>query len=392
MGSAPPAPTRRRDRVVPVLLGVGLVASWPLAFVTHAPNRIVAGRPIGLVDGLGAWAPWFAAAIVAIAVATLMEPRRWRALAVAALATLVATGLLALAAVEATTRAATAAPAARTALGGAFWVDVGVLWLIFAEAIRRAALPPGSARLAGLIFFLPALALLASGRLDDLSILREYANRRDVFADAALRHVEIVALTLAASLALGVPLGVFAFRRPRWRAATTSVLGIVQTIPSIALFGLLMAPLAALATAVPVLARVGIAGIGLAPAVVALTLYSLLPIVRGVVAGLGRAPEATLEAARGIGFGPSRIFWRVEVPLALPVLLSGLRVSLVQTIGIAMVAALIGAGGFGAILFQGLAGGALDLVLLAVVPVVAMAAIVDAAFRAVTTRFEERVA
>jgi osmoprotectant transport system permease protein len=155
-------------------------------------------------------------------------------------------------------------------------------------------------------------------------------------------------------------------------------LSIIQTIPSIALFALLLAPLALLATRVPILGRLGVAGVGLAPAIIALTLYSLLPIVRSTAAGIAQVPRPVIDAATGMGLSARQIFWKVEAPLALPVFIAGLRVATVQTIGMAIVAALIGAGGLGAIVFQGLLGGALDLVLLGVLPVAAMAVAVDA--------------
>jgi osmoprotectant transport system permease protein len=118
--------------------------------------------------------------------------------------------------------------------------------------------------------------------------------------------------------------------------------------------------------------------------VVALTLYSLLPIARSTAAGLGQVPQPVIDAALGMGLTAPQIFWKVELPLALPIFLSGLRVATVQVMGLAMVAALIGAGGFGTLMFQGLLSGALDLVLLGVVPVVALALVIDAALRAVT--------
>ena len=166
------------------------------------------------------------------------------------------------------------------------------------------------------------------------------------------------------------------------RAPLFASLNIIQTIPSIALFGLLMAPLALLATSLPLLAQWGIKGVGLAPAVIALTLYSLLPIVRSTAAGMSQVPRPLIDAAIGIGLTPRQVLWKVELPLALSVFIAGLRVATVQTIGMAVVAALIGAGGFGAIMFQGLLGGALDLVLLGVVPVVAMAVLADALLKA----------
>jgi osmoprotectant transport system permease protein len=142
-----------------------------------------------------------------------------------------------------------------------------------------------------------------------------------------------------------------------------------------------MVPLALLDTAFPALRRLGISGIGIAPAVIALWLYSLLPVVRSTVAGLTQVPQPVVEAATGMGLTPGQVFRKVELPIALPVFLAGLRIAAVQAVGLAVVAALIGAGGLGTLVFQGLASGALDLVLLGVIPVVAMAIGVDAAFR-----------
>jgi osmoprotectant transport system permease protein len=163
------------------------------------------------------------------------------------------------------------------------------------------------------------------------------------------------------------------------------LLNIIQTIPSIALFGLLMAPLAWLAAAYPALGRAGISGVGMAPGVIALILYSLLPVVRGTLAGLAQVPAAVREAARGMGMSPLQIFYRVEVPLALPVLLAGIRTATIQSIGLAAVTALIGAGGLGAIMFEGLFSSANDLVLLGVLPIVALAVLADTAFKLLIT-------
>ncbi|WP_256743525.1 ABC transporter permease, partial [Cronobacter sakazakii] len=132
--------------------------------------------------------------------------------------------------------------------------------------------------------------------------------------------------------------------------------------------------------AFPALGALGVSGTGLAPALIALTLYALLPLVRGVVAGLGQVPDAVRESARGVGMSAWQRLWHVDVPLALPVWLRSLRVVAVQTVGMAVVAALIGAGGFGALVFQGLLSSALDLVLLGVIPVVALAVVLDALF------------
>jgi osmoprotectant transport system permease protein len=178
---------------------------------------------------------------------------------------------------------------------------------------------------------------------------------------------------MAAAVAAGIPLGVACHRAPRARAAVLNLLNVIQTIPSIALFGLLIAPLGWLAANVPAAAALGIRGIGVAPAVVALFLYSLLPVVANTVAGLASVPAAVREAARGMGMTGGQRLMRVELPLALPVMLTAIRIVLVQNIGLATVAALIGGGGFGVFVFQGIGQMAMDLVLLGALPTVLLA-------------------
>lgn len=133
----------------------------------------------------------------------------------------------------------------------------------------------------------------------------------------------------------------------------------------------------------------GIGGIGLAPALIALVLYALLPLVRSVHAGLTQVPDSVIDAGRGMGLSRRQLFWRVEVPLALPVMLSGVRVIAMQTVGMGMVAALIGAGGFGALMFQGLLSSALELVLLGVIPAVALALVVDTLFKVIISLLQK---
>ena len=210
--------------------------------------------------------------------------------------------------------------------------------------------------------------------------MKEYANRQETFNDALSQHLMLLWGTLVPSLLLGVPIGMWCWRRPGRQSSVFTVLNIIQTIPSVALFGLLIAPLAGLVQRFPWLTNLGVAGTGLAPALIALVLYALLPIVRGVVAGMQQVSSQVLESAAAMGMSRAQTFLRVQLPLALPVLLRSLRVVTVQTVGMAVVAALIGAGGFGALVFQGLLSSALDLVLLGVIPVIALAVIADALF------------
>jgi len=259
--------------------------------------------------------------------------------------------------------AAVSPPAARTSLGPAFWIAGLCAAFAIVDAMQRLSVGP-MARLAIVVVIVALVAaVFAAGRLDQVSLLREYALRRGDFRAELVRHCALVAGAVVPALVLGVPLGLMAARRRRTRGPLFALLNLVQTIPSIALFGLLLPPLAAL----------GLGGIGPAPALIALVLYSLLPVARNTLAGIAGVDGAVVEAASGMGLTARQIFWRVELPLGLPVLLAGLRIVLVQAIGLAVVAALIGAGGLGTFVFQGIGQYAIDLVLLGAVPAILLA-------------------
>ncbi|WP_028534991.1 ABC transporter permease [Paludibacterium yongneupense] len=375
----PPFSQRKHDRVLLALtlLMLASLYAWPL--LTWAPNRLLTGHALPWSRLANGWHPLLWLPGMLLLPAWALRPRRlvWLATALAAAALLA--GLCGLAGAVAAEEAART-PFGRTSFGAAFWSMALLCWLTAAHCLTRLFPRHSSRSIAHLLLWAPLGLLLASGRMDELSVLKEYANRQDVFDDALWRHVQILLATLLPAIATGWPLGLLAFRRPALRQALFAVLNIIQTIPSIALFGLLIAPLAWLAQTSPWLARAGVGGIGMAPAVIALALYALLPIVRSMVAGLEQVPAAVVEAAAGMGLSQRQILLRVELPLALPVVLAGIRITAVQTVGMASVAALIGAGGFGAIMFQGLAGSALDLVLLGVIPVVALAVVLDALF------------
>jgi osmoprotectant transport system permease protein len=223
-------------------------------------------------------------------------------------------------------------------------------------------------------------------------LAREYASRHDVFAAAFVRHIELVVAAILPALLIGVPLGLAALRRKRFEAPVFAVLNMLQTVPSIALFGLLIGPLSGLAAAVPALGRLGVGGVGPAPAIIALMLYALLPIARNTLAGIGGVSPAALDAARGMGMTPHQVFWQVEAPLALPVLLAGLRIVTVQAIGLAVVAALIGAGGLGSFVFEGLGQYATDLVLLGALPAILLALAADFLLRLAAATLRRRFA
>ncbi len=379
---------RLHSRVHLLLVALAVAAAFGLPLLTVAPNRLLTGQGVGLTDLLtgGRWG--LALPALVLWTAPWRAPSRWQRGAVIVAAAALGAGLLVLCGQEAQARTAEPDSLVRVSFGGGFWLLLLAAWLQLAQALQGDGedVPSLPRQVAVVVAScLPLIALLAGGALEHLSLLKEYRNHQDSFDAALLRHGQLVLGAVLPAIVIGSALGVWAFRRRAVRAALFPLLNVLQTVPSIALFGLLIGPLAWLGRLWP---ASGIAGIGLAPALVALTLYSLLPLARATLAGLEQVPPAVREAARGIGLSAWQVFWRVELPLALPVFLSGLRVTTVQAIGLAALAALIGAGGFGALMFQGLSGSAVDLVLLGAVPVVALALVADTAFKLLVNALE----
>ncbi|WP_112662735.1 ABC transporter permease [Microvirga flavescens] len=262
---------------------------------------------------------------------------------------------------------------ARVSPAWGFWLLSFAFALLVADALTRLRFGPWE-RLAALAVAAITLALLlGSGAWNNVSILKEYATRADSFWREARQHIVLALGSLSASVLVGIPLGILCHRIPAIKSAVLQTLNVIQTIPSIALFGMLMAPLAYLAATFPLAATLGIHGIGAAPAFVALFLYSLLPVVANTVVGLDQVSPKVIDAARGMGLSSRQRLQQVEFPLAFPTILTGIRIVLVQNIGLATVAALIGGGGFGTFVFQGAGQTALDLVLLGAIPTVLLA-------------------
>ena len=192
-------------------------------------------------------------------------------------------------------------------------------------------------------------------------------------------HLLMVALAVAIALLIALPLGVLIQGRPRLAQLVLGLANAVQTIPSLAIFGLLLT--------VPVLG-----GIGPTPAVVALVLYALLPLLRGLVSGLNQVPSGLKEAGRALGLNRGQVLRHVEFPLALPSLMAGLRVATVISVGVATIGAAIGAGGLGVFIFRGIATVNNSLLLAGALPAAAIALVADGALGALETRLSRRVA
>ena len=362
---------RRLDPLGSLLTAAGATALVFLPFVILKSNRILPGDPRGLLEVLPAWGAFVCQATLILAAIIALGVTNARIRLGAALLGVAVVALAVAAAGDALTPPGN--KVVRVAPGAAVWVLLLCLGLLATDAITR--MRPGPLwRVLFLVGFIGIAGLaLAHGTFDHLSVMREYAVNADRFAREARRHLWLALGSLGAAVLVALPIGILCHRVPRLRAGVLGTLNVIQTIPAIALFGILMAPLGALAATVPLAAALGIRGIGAAPAAVALFLYSLLPIAANTVAGLKRVPQAAVEAARGMGMTNWQILTGIELVLALPVILTGIRIVLVQNIGMVTVAALIGGGGLGTFVFQGIGQTAIDLVLLGAIPIVALA-------------------
>jgi len=372
----------RIDKVGSLIAALALLALVFEPFVTFRANRIVSGKGLGLTEIFAAGQAWgFLAVLAAGALFALLRSRPTLRFVVGVVLLLTLCVLLGLVPAHLVTEEN---PLARVSPAGGFWILFFAFSVLVTDAIAKLSFGPVQDLLALALAAAAIAAILSSGLWSGLSVMQEYANHADTFWLEAARHVELVTGSVAAAVLIGVPLGVACAKWSALRAVTLPVLNIVQTIPSIAMYGLMMVPLGLLAARFPLLNALGIRGIGVAPAGIALFLYSLLPVAASVVVGFTQLPRESVEAAVAMGMTPRQRLFAIELPLALPVILTGVRIVLVQNIGLATVAALIGGGGFGTFVFQGLGQAATDLVLLGAVPTIALGLAAAIVFNAVT--------
>jgi osmoprotectant transport system permease protein len=192
--------------------------------------------------------------------------------------------------------------------------------------------------------------------------------------DLTAEHSVLVLISMACALAIGIPLGILLTRRAALRGWVLGFANIMQTVPSLALFGFLIP--------IPL-----IGGIGKRTAIVALVLYALLPILRNTLAGILGVDPAVRESAIAMGMTARQLLWQVELPLAAPIILAGVRVATVTTIGTATIAAAIGGGGLGVFIFRGIASVDTTEILAGAVPAAMLALISDGGLSWIEKRF-----
>lgn len=204
----------------------------------------------------------------------------------------------------------------------------------------------------------------------------DYMSRNsDLVLSLTLDHLTLVGIAILAATAVGIPLGIAASRSAALRRWSIGLANVVQTVPSLALFGFL----------------IPVTGIGGTTAVIALALYALLPILQNTYAGIAGVDRSVVEAARGMGMTSLQMLAQVELPLAMGVILAGVRVAAVTSIGVATIAAAVGAGGLGMFIFQGLTMVNNNVILAGAIPAAVLAIFADAALGWVERRLTPRV-
>ena len=360
-------------RIGPLLLAAAFLGSvYGLPLLRIAQNRLVVGEPIFALGGFGPEIEAVAGLVVGAALFAQAGRTRIAALAASALlAGALALMVLALGS-AAEDLLAGEPPAARAGLASGAWIGLLLLGGGLAHLARRSGVPGLGAGLA------TALALWivvagAEGALGSLSLAVEFAARKAAVGDALVRHV----LLSGGAVLLAIIGAVLLSLWRRGQGVAEILVGGLQVVPAVALFGGLVALVSGVLRAFPALREAGLSALGPAPALLGIAAYLLLPLWRGLALALKAPDPATLDAAKALGLTPRTILFQVRLPIGAGILIGAFRVACVQAIGLATLGALVGAGGLGAIVFDGMAQFAPDLILLGAIPIVVLSLAVE---------------
>ncbi|MBX9934508.1 MAG: ABC transporter permease subunit [Methylobacterium sp.] len=353
-------------------VGVGLAATLIIALVAlpllgMAPNRLAAAVPSYRSGAIGTVVR-FVMGFGAIGLFILAVSRQRMSAAVALLSLWAALVMLVVGLGDGARDLAAGRPAAtRVSLASGAWLAMlllasGIGWAIQVCRLRR---------LGAVVALVAAACLAAAGKgalFDHLSIAIELQARRGEVTTAILQHLALA----GSALGLGLVLAVMLSSWSRGQALVGAVAGGIQVVPAVALLGALVALTSSLLTAVPALREMGLSALGPGPAIVGIAAYLLLPLWRGLATGLRTADGAVIDAAKALGLSHAQILLQVRLPLGSPLLIGALRVAAVQSLSLATLCALVGAGGLGRIVFDGMAQFAPDLILLGALPIIGL--------------------
>jgi len=278
----------------------------------------------------------------------------------------------------------------RVTFAASFYIGLLMLYLILAESFDSLKGTKPLGILGVVIMILGLFFAFRAGLFSSFSIIKEFEVKKDQFFISLWTHAFLSFGSVLAGTFIAIPLGYLSYQRKKLENAVMVPLSILETIPSLSLFAILLVPLANLGKN-SFFKSIGVSGIGWAPAFVALTLYTLLPIGRNTLVGFTSVEKSIIEAAKGMGMSKKEILFKIEFPLAFPLILTGIRIALVQTIGGAVLAGLVGGGGLGSFVFLGLAEASPDLILLGVIPIVAITLLMDGSLKAAAKMLRRNV-
>ncbi|MFO7882655.1 MAG: ABC transporter permease [Kosmotogaceae bacterium] len=383
MFNKPDVTKREQVLILGAITGVLTIIFLPL--VSIKPNRLLPGEPVNIFEVypfagiaiLSCWAIIFILSVLTRKTKSLII-KDFVSLVLADLAFFLLVFFMGLASRELLSQDM---QFGRVSIGAAVWVSILSLYTVNFSVLRKIKNKVIIRAILTLIIPTVILIMLFSGFLSEISVVKEYYGRSDRFLLALNQHLFISFIAAGLGTLIGIPLGILSYRRKFLEKPIFAITNFLQTVPAIALFGLLILPLALLSARFPVLKSLGIGGTGYAPALIALTLYALLPVIRNTFTSLDIISEDIIEAGKGMGMSKRQLLTKIELPLAVPIVLAGIRLATVQAIGNTTLAALIGGGGFGKFIFQGVGQGAMDLIILGTLPVLFLAIVTDICFK-----------
>lgn len=366
---------------------IAVLALVFMKIVEVKPNRIASGERFTAYEFIGWPVLFIGAGFLLIALLSLSEQKA-KGLVTILLGAIFFTVLFFFMG-QSGQEAAAESSSIRVSFSMGFYILLVMVYLLFGHVMAKKDRYLNLEKGISLLIFITLAVFVYTGVFDEFSILKEYQIKKNQFVDSFITHLFLSLGSVTFGSLVAIPLGYLAYRKKNLESAVMVPLSIVETIPSLSLFGILLVPLASLGR-IDFFRAFGISGIGWAPAFVALTLYTLLPIGRNTLVGFSTVGRDVIEAAQGMGMSRKQIFRKIEFPLALPIIITGVRIALVQTIGGAVLAGLVGGGGLGTFVFLGLAEASPDLVLLGVIPIVLLTLTMDKVLKLLIERIRRR--
>lgn len=363
-----------KDKTLLLLSVLGGAAFVFMNLIEHKPNRISQGLKYSSFEFFGPMAVGLLI-LWGILIALSFYEKKHKNLAVFTLTSILTLGLFYFLQLK-TGQYIGGESSARITLASGFYLQIFSIYMLlstYAGKIKdyRYIKWLGFLSIFGILYY-----FISSGAFDDLSLIKEYNIKKSQFNENLKIHALLTLGSVITGSLIAIPLGFLAYSKKSLEDKIMLPLSIIETIPSLSLFGVLLVPLSRLGD-LAFFDALGVSGIGWAPAYIALSLYTLLPIGRNTLTGFYSVEKNIREAAKGMGMSKFQILKNIELPLAFPVIFTGIRIAFIQTIGGAVLAGLVGGGGMGSFVFLGLGEASPDLILLGVIPIVFFTVLLD---------------